>query len=366
MRGQPNRQVRMLFGVSLDDLVPASHPLRQIRQIVDAVLAAMSAQFDELYGATGRPSVPPEYLLKATLLMALYSIRSERQLSEQLRYNLLFKWFLDLNVEDEGWDHSTFSKNRGCVLNSEIASEFLAQVVLEAIRRKLLSSEHFTTDGTLIDAWASIKSFGPRDGDDTSKDGEERGRNPSRDFHGERRTNETHVSRTDPDARMARKSYHHAAKPSYAGHVLMENRNGIAVDAMLTQATGTAERDAASAMTKRYRHRYKRITLGADKGYDTKGFVESCRQDGITPHVAQNKNSRRDSAIDGRTTRHPGYAQSLRVRKRVEEGFGWLKTVACTRKLRYVGLEKCEAWFKFAVATYNLVRMAKLAAPSAA
>lgn len=246
MRGQPNRQVKMLFGVGLDDLVPASHPLRRIRVIVDAVLRAMSAQFDELYGGTGRPSVPPEYLLKATLLMALYSIRSERQLCEQLRYNLLFKWFLDLNIEDEGWDHSTFSKNRGCVLSSEMASEFLAQVVLEAIRLKLLSSEHFTTDGTLIDAWASIKSFVPRDGQgtpkdgedtpkdgegtlkdgegtlkdgagtlkdgaDTPKDGAERGRNPSRDFHGERRTNQTHVSRTDPDARMARKSYHQAA-----------------------------------------------------------------------------------------------------------------------------------------------------------
>jgi transposase len=366
MRGKQNRQIRMLLDVSTDGLVPAAHPLRQIRVIVETVLLAMSPRFEELYAGIGRPSIPPEYLLKGTLLMALYSIRSERQLCEQLRYNLLFKWFLDLNIEDEGWDHSTFSKNRARVLSSEIASEFLAQVVAEALKRKLISSEHFTADGTLIDAWASIKSFRPREEDDTPKGDGERGRNVPRDFHGERRTNDTHASRTDPEARMARKGNQQAAKPSYCGHVLMDNRAGMAVDAMLTLATGTAERDAATTMARRYPHRRKRITLGADKGYDTRGFVASCREDRITPHVAQNKNSRRDSAIDARTTRHAGYKQSQRVRKRVEEGFGWLKTVACTRKLRYVGREKCEAWFKFAVSCYNLVRMAKLATALAA
>jgi transposase len=349
----------MLFGVTAADFVPAGHPLRRIKAIVDQVLQGMDDQFRSLYQANGRPSIPPEHLLKASLLMALYSIRSERQLCEQLRFNVLFKWFLDLNLLDEPFDQSSFSKNSERLLNTEIASEFLAQVVLEARRRKLLSSEHFTVDGTLIEAWASTKSFRPRDEQDPPSGAAGGGRNVAVDFHGERRSNETHVSRTDPEARLARKGRGQPAKLSYAGHVLMENRSGLVVDAMLTQATGTAEREAALTMLKRSPYRRKRATLGADKGYDTRQFVSDCRAVQVTAHVAQNTSGRR-SAIDSRTTRHQGYQVSQRIRKRVEEGFGWLKTVGATRKLRYIGQKRNEYWFKLSMAGYNLVRMANL------
>ena len=366
MRGAKERQSEMMFGLAVDELVPSDHPLRRIRVIVDGVLAQMSDRFAALYATTGRPSVPPEHLLKASLLMGLYSIRSERQLCDQLRYNLLFKWFLDLNVREQPFTPTTFSKNRMRLMNTDIAGEFLALVVQEAKRRKLLSTEHFTVDGTLIEAWASIKSFRPRDEDGGSSGPRAGGgRDVAVDFHGERRSNETHRSSTDPESRLARKGRGQAAKLSYTGHVLMENRNGLMVDAMLTQATGTAEREAALVMLKRSPLRQKRATLGADKGYDTRQFVSDCREAGITPHVAQNVSGRR-SAIDNRTTHHPGYAVSQRIRKRVEEGFGWLKTVAATRKLRYIGRQTNECWFKLAVAAFNLVRIANIEARRAA
>ena len=372
MRGQVERQAEIMFTMKAEDVVPADHPLRRIRVIADGALQRMSAQLSEKYSRRGRRSVPPEHLLKASLLMALYSIPSERQLCEQLRYNLLYKWFLDLNIQEEPFDPTSFSQNRKRILNTEVASEFLAEVVMEAIRRGLLSSEHFTVDGTLIEAWASIKSFVPRTEDDGSGassggsgSGEGKGRDSAVDFHGQRRSNETHVSKTDPQSRLARKGNNQPAKLSYTGHVLMENRHGIMVDAMLTQATGTAERDAAIAMVKRYRHRRKRVTLGADKGYDTRQFVNDCREAGVTPHVAQNT-SRRKSAIDKRTTHHPGYAVSQRLRKRVEEGFGWAKTVGGTRKLRYLGVAKNEFWFKIVIIAFDLVRMGNIQAKAGA
>lgn len=372
MRGQVERQAEVMFAMKAEDVVPADHPLRRIRVIADGALRRMSAQLSEKYSPRGRRSVPPEHLLKASLLMALYSIPSERQLCEQLRYNLLYKWFLDLNIQEEPFDPTSFSQNRKRILNTEVASEFLAEVVMEAVRRGLLSSEHFTVDGTLIEAWASIKSFVPRTKDDGSApssggsdSGEGKGRDTAVDFHGQRRSNETHVSKTDPQSRLARKGNNQAAKLSYTGHVLMENRHGIMVDAMLTQATGTAERDAALAMVKRYRHRRKRVTLGADKGYDTRQFVDDCREAGVTPHVAQNT-SRRRSAIDKRTTHHPGYAVSQRLRKRVEEGFGWAKTVGGTRKLRYLGVAKNEFWFKIVIIAFDLVRMGNIQAKAGA
>lgn len=358
MRGRSERQSEMLFGVTTDSLVPQDHPIRRIRAIVDSVLARMDGQFAALYKENGRPSVPPEHLLKAVLLMALYSIRSERQFCEQLRYNVLFKWFLDLSIGELPFAPTTFSKNRERLMNTDVASEFLAQVVREARHRHLLSAEHFTVDGTLIEAWASIKSFRPR-GENEPPAGESGGKNVAVDFHGERRSNDSHVSKTDDEARLARKGRGQGAKLSYQGHVLMENRNGLMVDAMLTQATGTAEREAALTMLKRYAHRRKRVTLGGDKGYDTRQFVSDCRADGVTPHVARNISGRR-SAIDGRTTHHPGYAVSQRFRKRVEEGFGWIKTVGATRKLRYIGQKKNEVWFKLMVAAYNIVRMGNI------
>ena len=359
MRGRSERQSELLLGVTAEALVPADHPIRRIRAIVDRVLAELHEQFAALYKANGRPSIPPEHLLKASLLMGLYSIRSERQLCEQLRYNVLFKWFLDLNIAEMPFDPTTFSKNRERLLNTDVASAFLAQVVLEAMRRKLISSEHFTVDGTLIEAWASTKSFRPRDETEPPTGDAGGGKNVAVDFHGERRSNDTHVSRTDSEARLARKGRGQPAKLSYQGHVLMENRNGLMVEAMLTQATGTAEREAALKMVKRYAHRRKRVSLGGDKGYDTRQFVADCREAGITPHVAQNTSGRK-SAIDRRTTHHPGYAISQRFRKRVEEGFGWIKTVGATRKLRYIGQNKNEVWFVLMVATYNLVRIANL------
>lgn len=363
MRGRAERQATMLLGATADSLIPPSHPIRRVRAIVDAVLKQLSPQFEAMYKDGGRPSVPPEHLLKASLLMALFSVPSERRVCEELRYNLLFKWFLDLNIDEEPFDATTFSQNRKRLLNTEVASNFLAEVVSEAQRRHLLSDEHFTVDGTLIEAWASNKSVRPRDEQDPPAGGG--GRNPEVNFHGQRRSNETHVSRTDPEARLARKGSAHPAKPSYTGHVLMENRSGLIVDAMLTQSTGTAERDAATTMLRRCKRRKRHVTLGADKGYDTRQFVADCRADGVTPHVAQNT-SRRRSAIDGRTTRHPGYGISQRVRKRVEEVFGWAKTVALTRKLRYNGQAKNEYWFLIVAAGYNLRRMVNIEARAAA
>jgi transposase len=321
--------------------------------MVDAALAKLSPVFDQMYAEIGRPSIPPEHLLKGCLLIALFSVRGERQFCERLQYDLLFKWFLDLNILDPAFDHSVFSKNKDRLLEHEVARGFFVAIVDEARRRHLLSEEHFTVDGTLLEAWASMKSIRPKDGGQSPPgDG---GRNPDVDFRGEQRTNDTHASTTDPKALLARKGPGREARLCFAGHVLMENRNGLVVDVEITQATGTAERDTALGLLQAVpgsRH----LTVGADKGYDTADFVWECRDMDITPHVAQ----KQYSAIDARTTRHEGYRISQRIRKRVEEIFGWVKTVAGGRKLRYHGVEKNQLWAEMTMAGYNLVRMAKL------
>lgn len=362
MRGPQEPQSNMLLAVTPEDLVPVDHPIRRIREIADAALSELSATFTAMYAPKGRRSVPPEHLLKGTLLMALYSMRSERQFCERLQYDLLFKWFLGLNISDRAFDHATFSKNRERLLKHAVAERFLAAVTQEAQRRQLISDDHFTVDGTLLQAWASLKSVRPRDAD--GPPGQGGGRNPDVDFHGQRRTNDTHVSRTDPEARLARKGKGQETRLCYAGHVLMENRHGLILDVHVSQATGTAERDAALVMLDRRRTAGKRATLGADKGYDTRAFVRALRGRKVTPHVTQNTSGRR-SAIDGRTTRHAGYAVSQRVRKRVEECFGWIKTTGSGRKLRYIGLAKNQLWATFTAAAYNLVRMANIAASPA-
>ena len=358
MRGDATHQTTMLTLATTDDFVPEDHPIRRIKPIVERALSKLSPVFAQMYSQRGRPSIPPEHLLKGSLLIALYSIRSERQFCERLRYDLLFKWFLDLNIEDPAFDASTFSKNKERLLEHDVAGQFFTAVLSEARRHRLLSADHFTVDGTLLEAWASIKSFRPRDGDGPPSNA---GRNPETDFHGERRSNATHLSTTDPDARLARKGPGKEAKLSFAGHVLMENRNGLVVDLVITHATGTAEREAALGMLDKLPHR-RRLTLGADKAYDTKDFVAGCRERVVTAHVAR---KRRYSAIDGRTVRHSGYAVSQRIRKRVEEIFGWMKTVGGGRKLRYIGLERNALWATLTTTAYNLVRMAKLIPVSA-
>jgi len=307
-----------------------------------------------MYADLGRPSIPPEHLLKACLLIALYSIRSERQFCERLKYDLLFKWFLDLNIMDPAFDASSFSKNKERLLEHQVAHEFLSAVIKDARRRRLLSEDHFTVDGTLLEAWASFKSFRPKDGGETPGNG---GDNPSIDFHGEHRTNDTHQSTTDPEARLAKKGRGKEARLCLAGHVLMENRTGLVVDVVVTQATGTAERDTALDMLERVPGK-RRITLGADKGYDTEDFVTECRELNVTPHVA----CRQHTILDKRTTRHEGYRMSQQIRKRIEEIWGWVKTVGGGRKLRYKGVDRNQLWAELTTAAYNLVRMAKLLA----
>ena len=323
--------------------------------MVDRALSELSPTFSRMYAKVGRPSIPPEHLLKGCLLMALYTIRSERQFCERLQYDLLFKWFLDLNIMDPAFDPSTFSKNKTRLLDHEVSGQFFQEVLAEAQRRQLLSDEHFTVDGTLLESWASLKSFRPKD----ARGPKGGGRNPEVDFRGEQRKNDSHASTTDPEARLARKGPGKEAKLCFAGHVLMENRNGLAVGVLVTEATGRAERQAGVDLLSRLRG-VGRITLGGDKNYDTRGFVAKCREMRVTPQVAQNTKGRA-SAIDGRTTRHPGYAISQRVRKRVEEIFGWTKTVGGGRKLRYIGVARNQLWADLTVAAYNLVRMAKLA-----
>jgi transposase len=357
MRGRRSDQGSMFSYVALEDRVPSRHPLRLIRLVVDEVLASMDGDFAALYAATGRPSVPPERVLKALLLQALYTVRSERQLMEQLDYNLLFRWFVGLGIDDAVWHPTVFSKNRDRLLEGDIAQRFLAAVTGHAKVRGLLSDEHFSVDGTLIEAWASVKSFRPKDGDDGPSGP---GRNAERDFHGERRSNETHASTTDPDARLYRKGPGKEAKLAHMGHLLMENRSGLVVAARMTPATGRAEREAAIAMVEAVPGRH-RITLGADKGYDAGDFVADLRALKVTPHVAQNTSGRR-SRIDGRTTRHPGYSASQKVRKRIEEAFGWVKVVAGQRKTRFRGTDRVGWAFTLAAAAYNLIRLPKLLA----
>ena len=354
MRGKTDTQVTMLSLVTAEQLIPEDHPIRRIRPIVDNALRELSPTFNQMYAETGRPSIPPEHLLKGCLLIALYSVRSERQFCERLQYDLLFKWFLDLNIIDPAFDASTFSKNKERLLEHEVAREFLGAVLLEARRRKLLSEDHFTVDGTLLEAWASFKSFRPRDGGDGSPAAGEK--NPSVDFHGEQRRNDTHQSTTDPEALLARKGPGKEARLCFNGHVLMENRNGLVVDVAVTRATGTAEREAALDLLEQVSGS-RRVTIGGDKNYDTADFVTRCRRMNVTPHVAR----RQWSIVDKRTTRHPGYLVSQRLRKRVEEIFGWVKTVGGGRKLRYKGVARNRLWWELTAAAYNLVRMANLA-----
>ena len=356
MRGTDVDQGELFSYISLESRIPEDHPLRPIRKMVDAVLLEMSLEFAAMYSHTGRPGVPPERLLRALLLQVLYSVRSERMLMEQMEYNLLFRWFVGLGVNEEVWDPTTFTQNRDRFLAGSVAEGFFALVVARADRAGLLSDEHFTVDGTLIEAWASMKSVRPKDGSDPPADGG--GRNPSVDFKGQKRSNDTHASATDPDARMYRKGDGKETKLCYMGHVMMDNRNGLAVGGRLTIAEGTAEREAAGEMVHEIPGGH-RITVGADKGYDTGDFVEAMRDLDATPHVAQNTSGRR-SAIDGRTTRHAGYAISQVIRKRVEEIFGWTKTVGTLRKTRFRGRERVGWCFIFTLASYNLVRMRNL------
>jgi len=328
--------------------------------MVDAALKVLSPAFGRLYSAYGRPSIPPEKLLRALLLQVLYTVRSERMLMEQLEYNLLFRWFVGLNMDEGVWVPTVFTKNRDRLLEGDIAEKFFAQVLSQAQAANLLSDEHFTVDGTLIEAWASQKSFQRKDRPAPPPDDPG---NPTVDFHGEKRSNETHESRTDPDARLARKSGGQESKLAFCGNVMMENRHGLVVDTELLLCSGTAERDAAMIMAERVEGT-ERITLGADKGYDTKDFVQEMRGMNVTPHVTQNDKRPGGSAIDGRTTRHPGYQVSQRKRKRIEEVFGWIKTVGMLRKTRHRGLEKVRWIFVFTATAYNLVRMRNLTAPS--
>ncbi len=344
----------MFSYLSPEQRVPINHPLRPIRQLVDRVLESLSETFDAMYSTIGRRSVAPEKLMRALLLQILYTIRSERMLMEQLNYNLLFRWFVGLNMDDSVWDVTVYTKNRDRLLNADVARKFFELVLGEAKGLDLLSDEHFTVDGTMLEACASLKSFKKVDGEEQSATDDPG--NPTVDFHGETRSNDTHISNTDPDAMLARKGKGKEAKLSYAGHVLMENRNGLVVDAMVTQATGTAERDAALLMAEAIPGDH-RVTLGADKNYDTKGFVAEARNVGATPHVSQKQRS----AIDGRTTRHAGYQISQQKRKRIEEIFGWMKTVGGMRKLRHRGLELVGWMFTLAAASYNLVRIRNLA-----
>lgn len=361
MRGDDQICGKLFSYIDLETRVRAGHPLRAIRGIANAALAALSGEFAALYSGIGRPSIAPEKLLRAMLLQAFYSLRSERQLMDRIEFDLLFRWFVGIGVDDPVWDHSSFSKNRDRLLEGEIAAKFLAAVLSQPRVKRLLSNEHFSVDGTLIEAWASIKSFKPKDRGDGSPSGGPSGggRNAPVDFRGEKRSNETHRSTTDPDARLYRKGPGMEAKLCFIGHGLMENRSGLIVDARLTRVSGHAERLAALDMIECRAGRPRAITLGADRGYDAADFVEELRTMNVRPHVAQNESGRR-SAIDKRTTRHPGYADSLRVRKRIEEVFGWIKTVAGLRKTRLRGLAKVDWAFTFAVAAYDLVRMPKL------
>jgi transposase len=357
MRGAQERQVAMLLGVIADDFIPQSHPIRAIRRIVDGALRELSPTFDQMYAVEGRPSIPPEHLLKGLVLIALYSLRSERQFCERLQYDLLFKWFLDLNITDAAFNPSTFSKNRERLLAHAAVRKFFVAVRDEAKRRHLLSADHFTVDGTLLEAWASLKSFKPKEAPDSGSEPPATGggRDPEVDFHGEKRTNSTHHSTTDPEARLAKKGKGKEAKLCFMGHVLMENRNGLVVDVETTQATGTAEVTAALDMLDRVEGE-RRLTVGGDKNYDQHPFVDPCRAMNVTPHVAQKQRS----AVDGRTTRHAGYRVSQQIRKRVEEIFGWGKTVGGLRKLRFRGVPRVGLWTTLVATTYNLVRMSTI------
>jgi transposase len=371
MRGRVEQQAAMLVALTPDQLVPKAHPIRRIDAMVTEVLKKLSPEFTSMYSQIGRPSIPPERLLRATLLMGFFTVRSERQFCEELRWNMLFKWFLGMNVEDPPFDPTTFSKNRERLMKHDIAAAFFREVVLEAGRRGLLSEDHFSVDGTLLQAWASLKSYQPKaeakdeakSGDETPKDQEPPtgggGRNPDVDFRGQKRSRETHESRTDPEALLFKKAASEAAKLSYTGHALIENRNGLVVEGCLTRATGSAEREATIAMLDRIEGRKPGITLGADKAYDTYGLLDQLRERDVVPHIAWNDGLKKKPA-PSELTDDPGYQMSQRLRKRIEEVFGWLKTVGGGRKLRYIGLKRNEFWLIFSYAIYDLVRMANL------
>jgi transposase len=366
MRGDEKQALVLFSYVQLEDRISADHPLRAIKALVEEVLVGLPRAFSKLYSHTGRPSIPPEQLLKASLLQAFFTVRSERQLMEQINYNMLFRWFVGLGLEDAVWDASTFSKNRERLMQADVASAFMARLLNLPQVKTLLSSEHFSVDGTLIEAWASMKSFVPKDGSGEPPGG---GRNGERNFRKEKRSNETHASATDPDARLFKKGDGQSSRLCFMGHTLMENRNGLIIDAQISHATGTAERDVALQMITRSRKRKTvsrdRITLGADKGYDAESFVTTLKAQNVTPHVAINERiypngTIRKTAVDGRTTRHPGYAISQRCRKRIEESFGWIKTIGGAAKLKVKGLAKANALFKLKMIAYNLVRIPKL------
>jgi transposase len=360
MRGEDERSEGLFSYVGLEARVPADHPLRGIRTLTDEALAGLSRDFKKLYARDGRPSIPPERLLRALLLQAFYTVRSERQLMEQLDFNLLFRWFVGLSIDDRVWDATVFCKNRDRLLNGDIAAKFFVSVLNLQQVRKLLSGDHFSVDGTLIEAWASMKSFVPKDGGDPPSDKGYSGgsrRNAERDFRGEKRKNDTHCSTTDPDARLFRKGAGKEAKLCHMGHLMTENRNGLIIDARLTEANGTAERTTALDMIED--NARPGSTVGGDKNYDTADFVAGCRERGCTPHVSQNDTNRR-SAIDARTTRHPGYRISTIKRKRIEEPFGWIKTVGGLRKTRHRGRGLVEWFFVLTATAYNLVRIPKI------
>jgi transposase len=361
MRGSDRRTGELFSYVDLEDRVPAKHPLRVIRRIVNEVLAALDAEFARLYAATGRPSIAPERLLRALLLQAFYTIRSERQLMEQLDYNLLYRWFVGLGVDELVWVATVFTKNRDRLLEAEVARKFLVALLNHKEVRALLSDEHFSVDGTQIAAWASMKSFQAKDG---SSEPPSQGRNGERDFHGEKRTNETHASTTDPEAKLYRKGKGKEAKLSYLGNAMTENRHGLVVETELGEASGTTERETAKTMIVRHSPGAKRITLGADKAYDAAEFVKDLRELNVTPHIAQNESGRR-SAIDGRTTRHPGYAISQQKRKRTEEPFGWGKTIGGLARPMLRGAKRLGFKFTLTMAAYDLIRLPKLLAAPA-
>ena len=354
MRGADITQEELFSYRTLEERIPDNHPIRKLRKVVDLLLKTMDEEFEELYAKRGRDSIPPERLLRASLLQVLYSIRSERQLVQQIDFNLLYRWFVGLTLDGKMWDHSTFTANRDRLLNEKITRIFFGRVLGLAEWQGLVSDDHFSVDGTLIEAWASMKSFQAKDG--SGKPPEDGGRNPTVDFKGERRSNETHESTTDPDCRIYRKSNGDKSVLCFMGHALMENRTGLVVDTETTITSGTAEREAAKAMVKRSILR-EGATLGADKGYDVAEFVEALREMKVTPHVAQKIQG---SAIDARTTRHAGYRQSLKIRKRIEEVFGWAKAVGGLRKTKFRGLQRVKAQTTFTFAAYNLVRMGNI------
>lgn len=360
MRGKDTKQSSMLCLMSPEGMVPERHPARRIKKMADECLKGLSPTFDAMYSAAGRPSIPPERLLKASLLMALYSVRSERQFCEQLGYNLLFRWFLDMDMLEPTFDATTFTKNRERLLKHDVAGKFFRAVVEQARKAHLMSSEHFTVDGTLIEAWASLKTFKKKDANDNDAPPPDDPGNPTVNFRSEKRSNETHVSSTDPEAKLMRKGPGKEAKLAYSAHALMENRNGLLVDFRVAEANGRAEREVALSMLRANKRVLGPVTVGADKGYDTRAFVAECRAINVVPHIAQHTNHRRSSAIDARTTRHPGYTVSQRIRKRVEEIFGWAKTVGGFRRTRFRGQKRTQLAAYFVAAAYNLIRVARL------